>query len=49
MGKKFCNDKECLVQNFEHYHLDEYTITFRKPEKAAENNYIKEGRENEMD
>ena len=28
----FCNYSTCSVQLIEHYHIDEHTLTFRKPE-----------------
>ena len=28
----FCDYTACLVRYTEHYHIDEHTLTFRKPE-----------------
>jgi hypothetical protein len=32
----YCPHLECLVQYFEHYHIDEHTVTFIKPEGTNE-------------
>lgn len=29
--KSYCTHELCYVRHVEHYHLDEHTITFRKP------------------
>lgn len=35
--KKYCEYSECLVRYFEHWHIDRYTLTFRKPETEFSN------------
>jgi hypothetical protein len=31
-AEKFCPYDGCVVRYFEHYHIDEHTLTFRRPE-----------------
>jgi hypothetical protein len=40
MTKKYCDYVECMMQNHEHHHHDEHTITFRQEELAKSINLI---------
>lgn len=37
-GKQYCPYSGCLVRYFEHYHIDQHTLTFLSPEELEKLN-----------